>query len=149
MMELQVRLTNNQTVIMDGGVSTEMERKGLAMDGSVWSGTAHVIHPDIVREVHEDYIRAGAEVITANTFACAPHVLASVGKDDDAAQINRDGIALAKQARDNAATGDVWIAGFHVPACRRSREFRERPSVRGCVTATACRLRHWRKRAAI
>ncbi len=111
MMSLQERLTNKKTVIMDGGVSTEMERKGLAMDGDVWSGTAHITHPDLVREVHEDYIRAGAEVITANTFATARHVLASVGKGDDAAKVNREGIALAKQARDNVATGDVWIAG--------------------------------------
>jgi homocysteine S-methyltransferase len=111
MMSLQQRLTSKKTVIMDGGVSTEMERKGLAMDGDVWSGTAHITHPDLVREVHEDYIRAGAEVITANTFATAPHVLASIGKGDDAAKVNRDGIALAKQARDNVATGDVWIAG--------------------------------------
>ena len=148
MMELQVRLTNNQTVIMDGGVSTEMERKGLAMDGSVWSGTAHVIHPDIVREVHEDYIRAGAEVITANTFACAPHVLASVGKDDDAAQINRDGSHWPNKLATTRRRG-TYGSPVPCPACRRSREFRERPSVRGCVTATACRLRHWRKRAAI
>ena len=111
MVSLQERLSNGKTVIMDGGVSTEIERKGLAMDGDVWSGIAHVTHPDIVREVHEDYIRAGAEVITASTFAAAPHVLASVGKGDGAAQINRDAIALAKEARDNAASGDVWIAG--------------------------------------
>ena len=111
MMSLQERLTSEKTVIMDGGVSTEMERKGLAMDGDVWSGTAHVTHPDLVREVHEDYIRAGAEMITANTVATARHVLASVSKDEDAARINRSGIALARQARDNVASGDVWIAG--------------------------------------
>ncbi len=96
---------------MDGGVSTEMERKGLAMDANVWSGGAHITHPDLVREVHEDYIPAGAERITATTFAAAPHVVASIGKSEDASKINRDGIALAKQARDNVATGDVWIAG--------------------------------------
>lgn len=111
MMSLQERLANKQIVIMDGGVSTEIERKGLTMDGDVWSGTAHISHPDLVRAVHEDYIRAGAEVITANTFAAARHVLASVGKGDAAAKINRDAIALAKLARDNAASGDVWIAG--------------------------------------
>ncbi len=111
MTDLRERISRGDILIMDGGVSTEMERKGLAMDGDVWSGTAHITHPDLVREVHEDYIRAGAEVITANTFATAPHVLASVGKGDDAAKVNRDGIALAKQARDNVATGDVWIAG--------------------------------------
>ena len=111
MMSLQERLSNKKTVILDGGVSTEMERKGLAMDGNVWSGTAHVTHPDLVREVHEDYIRAGAEVITANTFDTARHVLARVGKDNDAVKINRSGVALARQARDNVASGDVWIAG--------------------------------------
>lgn len=111
MMDLQERLTNGKTVIMDGGVSTEMERKGLAMNGDVWSGAAHIDHGDIVLAVHEDYMRAGAEIITANTFATARHVLNSIGKGDDAARITRDGVALAKQARDNVATGDVWIAG--------------------------------------
>ncbi len=111
MTNLEARLTDGRTVIMDGGVSTEMERKGLAMDGNVWSGAAHIDHADVVREVHEDYIRAGAEIITANTFATARHVLDSIGEGDNAAQITRDGIALAKQARDNVATGDVWIAG--------------------------------------
>ena len=111
MMDLQERLTNGKTVIMDGGVSTEMERKGLAMNGDVWSGAAHVDQADIVLAVHEDYMRAGAEIITANTSATARHVLDSIGKGDDAAQITRDGVALAKQARDNVATGDVWIAG--------------------------------------
>ncbi len=111
MTTLEERLAEEKIILLDGGVSTEMERKGLAMDGSVWSGIAHVVNPDLVREVHEDYIRAGSEIITASTFACAPHVLASVDKDHDAAQINRDGIALAKQARDNVATGQVWVAG--------------------------------------
>ena len=111
MTSLQERLTKAKTVIMDGGVSTEMERKGLAMDGDVWSGAAHITHPDLVRAVHEDYIRAGAEVITANTFSTARHVLAGIGKADDAAKITRDGIALARQARDDVATGEVWIAG--------------------------------------
>ncbi|MEM7121200.1 MAG: homocysteine S-methyltransferase family protein [Pseudomonadota bacterium] len=111
MASLDERLSNGRTVIMDGGVSTEMERKGLAMNDEVWSGIAHVVNADIVREVHEDYIKAGAEIITANSFAAAPHVLEGVGKRDDANQINHDAIKLAQQARDNVASVDVWIAG--------------------------------------
>ncbi len=111
MASLDERLANGRTVIMDGGVSTEMERKGLAMNGEVWSGIAHVVNADLVREVHEDYIKAGAEIITANSFAAAPHVLAGVDKRDEAIQINHDAIVLARQARDNVASGDVWIAG--------------------------------------
>src|SRR3712207_1551727 len=65
---LGARLERGDVVVIDGGVSTAMEEKGLRMDREVWSGTAHMTHPDLVREVHEDYVRAGAEVITANTF---------------------------------------------------------------------------------
>ena len=41
------------------------------MDGQAWSATANLTHPDVVRSVHEDYIRAGADVIITNTFATA------------------------------------------------------------------------------
>jgi S-methylmethionine-dependent homocysteine/selenocysteine methylase len=49
------------------------------MDESIWSGAAHIAHRELVRGVHEDYIHAGAQIITANTFATAPHVLRSKG----------------------------------------------------------------------
>ena len=98
MMDLQERLTNGKTVIMDGGVSTEIERKGLAMNGDVWSGAAHIDHGDIVLAVHEDYMRAGAEIITANTFATARHVLEGKGMGDDFEMINRAAVEVAQQA---------------------------------------------------
>ncbi len=96
---------------MDGGVSTEIERKGVSMNANVWSGVAHKTHPEVVRQVHEDYIRAGAEIITTNTFGTARHVLESAGLGDDVASINRQAVQIAREARDNVAAGDVWIAG--------------------------------------
>jgi homocysteine S-methyltransferase len=109
--DLQERLERG-VVILDGGVSTLMEQKGLAMDREVWSGTAHITHPDLVREVHEDYLAAGAEVITANTFATAPHVLESRGYSaEEARKINRRAVEIAREARDNTASSEVWIAG--------------------------------------
>jgi S-methylmethionine-dependent homocysteine/selenocysteine methylase len=111
-MDLGARLERGDVIVMDGGVSTAMEEKGLPMDAEVWSGTAHMSHPDLVRAVHEDYIRAGAEVITANTFAAAPHVLRSRDHaPEEATAINRRAVEIAREARDNAAAGDVWIAG--------------------------------------
>ena len=53
-MDLGARLERGDVIVMDGGVSTAMEEKGLAMDAEVWSGTAHMSHPELVREVHED-----------------------------------------------------------------------------------------------
>lgn len=110
-MDLQERL-ERAVVILDGGVSTLMEHKGLAMDREVWSGTAHITRPDLVREVHEEYLRAGAEVITANTFATAPHVLESRGYGPkEASKINRRAVEIAREARDNTSSSDAWIAG--------------------------------------
>ncbi len=104
------RLARGDIILMDGGVSTEIQKQGVDMDSTVWSGIAHVTHPDITREVHESYLRAGAEVITANTFATARHVLEGKDMGDDFEMINRKAVEVAQQARDNAASGDVLVA---------------------------------------
>ncbi len=110
MASLRERLKNNEIILLDGGVSTEIQRRGVGMNTDVWSGIAHKTHPDIVREVHEDYIRAGAQVITANTFSTARHVLETIGLGDEVQTINRQAVHVAQAARDNAATDEVWIA---------------------------------------
>ncbi len=51
----------------------------MLIDQVAWSAAALITHPDTVGEVHEDYIRAWADVITTNTFATARHVLESAG----------------------------------------------------------------------
>ena len=108
---LSKRLARGDVVFMDGGVSTEIQRQGVAMDSKVWSGIAHMEHPDIVRKVHESYIRAGAEVVTANTFATARHLLEAKGLGEQFEEINRRAVEIAREARDNAAERAAWIAG--------------------------------------
>ena len=78
MTSLNEHLENHEIILLDGAVSTEIQRRGVAMDSDVWSGLAHRTHPEVVRQVHEDYIRAGAQVITANTYSTARHVLESI-----------------------------------------------------------------------
>lgn len=111
MTSLSERLKNNEIVLLDGGVSTEIQQQGVALDTEVWSGIAHKTHPDAVRQVHEDYIRAGAQVITTNTFSTTRHVLESIELGDEVKTINTEAVQLAKVARDNVATGEIWIAG--------------------------------------
>ncbi len=105
------RLDNNEMLLLDGGVSTEIRRRGVALDKNVWSGLATMTHPDQVREVHEDYIRAGAQVITANTYSTARHVLESINLGHDAKLLNFKSVQLARQARDAVAEQQVYIAG--------------------------------------
>ena len=108
---LTARLTTGEPLLLDGGLSPEICRRGVALDNNVWSGLTTKTHPDEVRAVHEDYIRAGAQVITANTYSTARHVLDSINLGHESKLLNHKSVELARQARDAVATGDVYIAG--------------------------------------
>ena len=110
MSDLLQRLDGGEVVILDGAMGTELEWRGVPMDDAAWSAAALMTHPDTVREVHEDYIRAGADVITTNTFAAARHVLEPAGMGEQFRELNARAVALAKEVRD-AADGVVSIAG--------------------------------------
>src|SRR5262245_9269246 len=99
------------------------------MDGQAWSGTACLTHPDVLRDIHEDYIRAGADVIITNTFGTARSLLAAAGLGDRVVEVNRRAVELAREARDRAAGGrDVWVAGSMSTMAPGSEPAR-RPSV--------------------
>ena len=111
MSTLQQRLDSGEVVILDGATGTELERRGVPMDDAAWDAAALITHPDTVREVHEDYISAGADVIITNTFATARHVLEPADMGDQFGELNTRAVTLAKQARENAADRPVFIAG--------------------------------------
>ncbi len=98
-------------VIIDGGMGTELQRAGVPMDDKVWCGRTVLSHPEDVLDVHEAYIKAGAEVITTNTFSAGRHMLEPHGAGDHVARINSDAVRLAKLARKHVATRPVAIAG--------------------------------------
>jgi homocysteine S-methyltransferase len=109
---LEERLNGQgRPVLIDGGTGTELQKAGVPMHDKAWSGRAVLSDPDAVRQVHEDFIRAGAEVIITNTFAAARHMLEPGGLGDHVEAINTNAVKLAKQARDNAAECPVAIVG--------------------------------------
>ena len=111
MSTLSDRLKNREIILLDGGVSTEIQKRGVSMDEDVWSGIAHRTHPEITLQVHEDYIRSGSQVITANTYSTARHVLERINMGDQVRSLNEEAVQLARKARDNAAADEVWVAG--------------------------------------
>ena len=111
MSTLSDRLKNREIILLDGGVSTEIQKRGVSMDEDVWSGIAHRTHPEITLQVHEDYIRSGSQVITANTYSTARHVLERINMGDQVRSLNEEAVELARKARDNAAADEVWVAG--------------------------------------
>jgi S-methylmethionine-dependent homocysteine/selenocysteine methylase len=105
---IQKKLDNGHTIILDGGTGTDIQRRGAPMSGETWCAEVNLTHPDIVRAVHEDYIRAGADIITANTFASSALSFNHYGRDDDLLKIDATAVAIAKQA---AAGTPVAVAG--------------------------------------
>ena len=108
---VQERLDGGEVLILDGAMGTELERRGVPMNDVAWDAAALATHPDLVREVHEDYIKAGADVIITNTFATARHVLEPAGMGGQFRELNNRAVTLAKEARANVADGSVFIAG--------------------------------------
>jgi S-methylmethionine-dependent homocysteine/selenocysteine methylase len=112
------RLADGDVVIIDGGTGTALQAAGVPMDGLAWSGRASLEQPDVVQAVHESYVRAGAEVIIANTFAASRAALEPAGLGDQVAETNRRAVAAAQRARDAAAGGrPVAVAGSMSAFC--------------------------------
>ena len=74
-------------------------------------GPATLENADILEGVHADYIRAGADVITANTYASSRIMLAAAGLEDRFEEINKAAIEAAMTAREKCGNPDVLVAG--------------------------------------
>src|SRR5205807_9621699 len=101
--QLNSRLDAGEVVIIDGGMGTELQARGAKMDHAAWCGLANLDHQDLVREIHEDYIRAGADVIITNTYPTSRFALETGGLGDRVEEANRKATEAALQARENAA----------------------------------------------
>lgn len=104
------KLAAGRIVLIDGGTGSEMRRRGAPINAAAWSGPTTETHGELLEGVHADYIRAGADVITTNTFATARFVLEAAGIGDRFEAINARAVEAALRARDRAG-GDVAVAG--------------------------------------
>jgi homocysteine S-methyltransferase len=108
---LKRRLDAGEIVIIDGATGTELQRRGAPMDPAAWCGPATLHNDKLLSEIHADYIAAGAEVITANTYASSRLMLTPAGYGDRVEEINRRAVEAALRARDQAGNKDVVVAG--------------------------------------
>ena len=99
------RLQNNEVVVFDGGVGTYLYEKGIYINTCF--DELNITNPDIVSEVHREYVAAGADVIETNTFGANRFKLAPHGLEPKVFEINLKGAQLAKAA----AGGEVLVAG--------------------------------------
>ncbi len=102
-------LAEGRPILLDGATGTELERRGASMHDAAWCAMATLTSTNILRGIHEDYIRAGARVVTANTFSTNRLMLGPAGLADRFEALNRTAVATAREARD-AAGGAARVA---------------------------------------
>ncbi len=110
--DLESRLRDKQVILLDGAVGTQLQAMKVPMSSHAWAAEALYSHPFTVRRMHENYIAAGCDVITTNTYASARHNLVPLGQGDLTNELNLRAVMLAEDARERAAgERPVWIAG--------------------------------------
>jgi len=108
---VEQRLAEGGIVLLDGGTGTELEKRGAAMHPEAWCGPATLDNVEILEGVHGDYLAAGADIITANTYASSRLMLEPAGFGDRVGEINRTAVDAAHRARDASGRADVLVAG--------------------------------------
>ncbi len=100
--------------VFDGAMGTMLYGKGFFLN--VCYDELCVKHPELVREVHEGYVRAGAELLETNTFGANPMKLATYGLADETETINRAAAALAREASGGRASvvGAIGPLGIRI-----------------------------------
>ncbi|HME38318.1 MAG TPA: homocysteine S-methyltransferase [Steroidobacteraceae bacterium] len=99
-------------MVLDGALATELERRGADLNDPLWSAKCAIVQTDLIREVHLEYFRAGADVATAATYQATFEGFARRGIDQrSSAQLMRGAVALAAGARDEFWSGQANRAG--------------------------------------
>lgn len=87
--------------MLDGGLSTELETEGLALDDPLWTARVLLDRPDAIGRAHRRFLEAGAEVVTAATYQASVPGFAAAGLTEaEAERALRRGVRLAVEARD-------------------------------------------------
>ncbi len=102
------KLAAGLNIILDGGTGTDIQKRGAPMSGDTWCADVNGTHLSIVQSVHDDYISAGADIITANTFATSALSFNAYGRDDDVVRLDTLAISAAKKAAEGK---EVAVAG--------------------------------------
>src|ERR1700730_14649855 len=92
-------LAQRPVMILDGALATELERRGADLKDPLWSAKCLIERPDLIRAVHLDYFKAGADVATTATYQATFEAFGRRGIGHQAAvQLMRDAVALAMDA---------------------------------------------------
>ena len=97
--------------ILDGAIGTELERRGFPLTSPGWSASAIRNAPKLLKKIHSDYVDAGADIVTANTFRTHQRNLVGTSWDGESRQLTIEAVQIAREA----ANGKALVAGSIAP----------------------------------
>src|SRR5207253_2975605 len=103
--------SSGRPILLDGATGTELERRGFALEKPGWSARAIDEAPELLQTIHRDYVEAGAEIITANTFRLHRRNLAAWGAEEEQPRLVGKAVELARRA----AGGRALVAASLAP----------------------------------
>ncbi|RXT08690.1 bifunctional homocysteine S-methyltransferase/methylenetetrahydrofolate reductase [Ammoniphilus sp. CFH 90114] len=94
-------LLQNRVLIADGAMGTLLHRYGIPV--GTCGEELNVTRPDVVRDIHLQYVLAGSELIETNTYGANREKLSKYGLEDQVEELNRAGVGLAREAAGDLA----------------------------------------------
>lgn len=107
--------TSKSVILLDGGMGQELLRRSGSKPTPMWSAQVMKDKPEIVRDLHVDFINAGAQVITINAYSATPERLARDSLLDLFEGLQLSAINAAIEARESAGVASVKVAGCLPP----------------------------------
>ena len=104
-----------EIAFLDGGLGQEIQNRAKADPHPLWSLKVMYDEPELVSEVHRDFITAGARVITANTYTASPPRLRRDGDFSQIQDIHNTALRLVRDVVDEAGDDKLQIAGCLPP----------------------------------
>lgn len=97
---IQTILEHHPIVVLDGALATELERRGADLHDPLWSAKILLEQPDLIKQVHLDYFRAGADCATTASYQATVDGLMARGLDRaDSLRVIQQSVHIAQQAR--------------------------------------------------
>lgn len=104
----------DKLTILDGGMGRELKRIGAPFSQPYWSAQALIESPHYVKQAHQSFVDAGAEIITVNSYACVPFHLEQPLYDQRGAQLAELAAKIAREVADNSPSKPL-VAGSLPP----------------------------------
>ncbi len=108
----EIARSRSRPLILDGAMGSYLQESGFQANEQIWFTNINRTHPDIILKIHEGYIKAGADVITTNTFRTNPEALRRIGISDYELCV-KDAVSLGIKSIEDRK---IIVAGSNPPA---------------------------------